>query len=256
MDSTRLRLILLLLILAVGCGKNPKPTTPANIPSDQVLYDQGTAALEKEDWDKGRTLLQQLVDSYPQSALAQRARIAIADSHFKQNDETHRAQAAVEYQTFISLYPFSEWAAYSQFQLGMLRFRRMRIAARDQTETRDALQAFQRVVSEYPGSQYADQARQKAVECQDRLAEHELTVGIFYYKRKSYASAVSRFKLVMAEYPNFSQMDKLYFYLGESLAKDGKRDEAVPYYQKVADKSPPSEYKQKSLERLREFGPK
>ncbi len=253
MDLRSLWCVTIVLCLLVACGGNPKPSsTPENLPGDQALYDQGTAAMAKEDWDKARTLLQQLVDAYPQSSLTPRSRIAIADSYYKQDDEAHRAQAEVEYMAFISLYPFSELAAYSQFQVGMLKFQHLRIPSRDQENTQEALKAFQKVVSEYPASEYADQAKEKIQECRNRLAAHELGVGTFYLKRKSYDAAQTRLKKLIVDYPGFSQMDAAYYYIGESLLKMGKKDDAIPYYQKLTE-GKPGEYSSKAAGRLREI---
>jgi len=255
MDSRRLWYVIIVLVFLTACGGGtPSPVaTPTNLPGDQALYDQGMAAMEKKDWERGRTLLQQLVDGYPQSSLAQRSRVAIADSYCRQDDETHRVQAEVEYQAFISLYPFSDLAAYSQYQIGMLKFEHIRIAARDQENTWEALRAFQKVVSEYPASEYADKAKEKIEECRDRLAEHELTVGVFYFKRKSYESSVSRLKALLSEYPNFTQMERALYYLAESLSKLGRDEEALPYYRKLAE-GKPGEYTSKAEKRLREIG--
>lgn len=257
MDSKHLRVVvgvLLVLSLAACGGKKPKEPVPGNLPGDQALYDDGTAALKKENWEKGRTLLQQLVDSYPQSSLAPKARMAIADSYYRQNDDTGRAQATVEYQTFISLYPFSESAAYAQFQLGMIKFRRMRIATRDQTETRDALKDFEKVVSEYPGSEYATQAKEKIAACRDRLAEHELNVAVFYVKRRAYDSALPRLKKIVEDYPSFSQADEVLFQIGECLTKLGKKEEAISYFQKVSGSRPQGPLALKASERIKQLG--
>ncbi len=256
MDSKRLRFVIAcaLLLGAVACGGNNPKEAPGALPGDQALFDDGTAAMKDEDWEKGRTLLQQLVDAYPQSSLAPKARIAIADSYFRQNDETNRAQATVEYQAFISLYPFSESAAYAQFQLGMLKFRQVRIASRDQTETRDALRLFEKVVSEYPGSEYVEQARQKIAECRDRLAEHELVVALFYFKTKSYDAALPRLQRIVADFPDFSRLDEVYYNIGDALARTGKNDEAIPYFRKVAESKPTGPLAAKANERIRELG--
>lgn len=258
MDSRRVRILatIVLLTAALGaCGgkQAPKPAGPVTLPGDQALFDQGTQALEKKDWERGRTLLQQLVDSYPQSSLAPKARIAIADSHFAQNDEIHRAQATVEYQAFISLYPFSESAAYAQFQLGMIKFRRIRIASRDLTEARDAMKEFGKVVSEYPNSSYAEQAREKIKECRARLAEHELVIAEFYLKQKSYEAALTRLKTLLNEFPEFPEAGRVYYRMGECAEKLGKRDDAITYYQKAADATSSGEYGPRAKEKLKEL---
>ena len=117
-DAQR-RLPLLALALSVslaivaGCRKAPVQIAPEVAASDEALYKLGEAAI-KRDTEKGLLYLRQLIDSFPKSFYAQRAKLLIADTYFKKGDEGNMILAAAEYREFIKSYPYSPSAAYCQ----------------------------------------------------------------------------------------------------------------------------------------------
>ena len=107
----------ILLLLAPGCRHKKTEVAPDISSSDETLYKIGEAALKK-DKEKGLLYLKQVIDSFPKSFYAQRAKLLIADTYFKRGDEGNMLLAAAEYRDFIRLYPYSPSAAYCQYQIG------------------------------------------------------------------------------------------------------------------------------------------
>ncbi len=70
---------------------------------------------------------------------------------------------------------------------------------------------------------------------------------------KVYRAAISRLSDVMTTYPNYSHMDVVYFYLGESYFEARARDQAVPYFTKLVSDYPKSSLIKKATERLKEI---
>ena len=135
--------------------------------------------------------------------------------------------AASEYRQFISLFPLSPSAPYAQFQLAMTFFKKAYSAGRDPTKTRNALAEFKKVVTNYPNSEQVAEAREKINECEERLASHILSIGVHYYKTFALKGATGRLMDILTEYPNFSKMDKVYFYLGDSFYKWERIEDAI-----------------------------
>lgn len=242
-------LIIFSLTFFSHCGKKKFEIAADVASSDEALYKMGEAQLKK-DVEKARLYFRQLIDSFPKSFYAQRAKLAIADSYFKQGDEGSMILAASEYREFISLYPYSPSAAYAQYQIGMTYFKKTNKPGRDQTKTWQALAEFRQVVTKYPLSEEAKLAQEKITECEEKLAEHMLLIGKHYYRVKAYKASTSRLLEVLTSFPNYSKKDQLYFYIGDSYYKWGKIEESIPYFTKVISDFPKSKWAKKALEKL------
>ena len=96
----------------------------ANLP-DKQLYDKGVAASEAGHFEVARLDLQTLLNTYPNSEYQMRAKLAIADSWYKQGGPAALVQAENEYKDFLTFFPNLPEEAEV----------RMRLAAIAQTQT-------------------------------------------------------------------------------------------------------------------------
>jgi len=240
------------LSFVAGCRKAPVQIAPDVAASDEALYKLGEAAIKK-DSEKGLLYLRQLIDSFPKSFYAQRAKLLIADTYFRKGDEGNMILAAAEYREFIKSYPYSPSAAYCQYQIAMSFYKKVEKVGRDQTKTSQALAEFRKVIADFPASDQAKEAQAKISDCEERLALHAMGIGVQYAKISAFKAAVSRLSEVMTTYPNFSRMDVVYFYLGESHFLTRQLDQAVPYFTKLVSDYPKSKLVKRATERLKEI---
>ena len=222
----------LLLGLAAGCHKKSVEITPDLAASDEALYKLGEQTLKK-DTEKALLYLRQVIDSFPKSFYAQRAKLLIADAYFHKGDESSMILSAAEYREFIRSYPYSPSAAYAQFQIAMTFYKKMLKPGRDPSKTMQALAEFKKVITDYPASDQAKEAQTRIQDCEERLAGHSTEIAIGYHGRRGYPAAISRLTEIMTNYPNFSGMDKVYFYLGDSYFMMRQYDQALPFFTKV-----------------------
>lgn len=232
--STLAALLVLLAVsgLATGCHKKKVELTPDLASSDEALYRLGEQ-YAKKDTEKALLYLRQVIDSFPKSFYAQRAKLLIADAYFRKGDESNMILAAAEYREFIRSYPYSPSAAYSQYQIAMTFYKKMLKPGRDPSKTIQALAEFKKVITDYPASDQAKDAQAKIKECEERLASHNSEIAISYHKRRGYRAAISRLSEVMSQYPDYSGLSKVYFYLGDCYFQLKLYDQAFPYFTKV-----------------------
>ena len=223
---------LVLVALAPGCKKKTVELTPDLASSDEALYKLGEAEI-KGDMEKGILYLRQVIDSFPKSFYAQRAKLLIADAYFRKGDESNMILAAAEYREFIRTYPYSPSAAYSQYQIAMTFYKKMLKPGRDPSKTIQALAEFKKVIADYPASDQAKPAQERIKECEERLAAHGADIAISYHDRKAYRAAISRLTEVMSTYPEYSRLDRLYYYLGDCHFWLRQYDQAAPFFAKV-----------------------
>ncbi|HEK85963.1 MAG: outer membrane protein assembly factor BamD [Candidatus Saccharicenans sp.] len=235
---------------STSCKKQTVETIPQEAQaSDEALFKLGEQYIKK-DTEKGILYLRQVIDSFPKSFYAQRAKLLIADSYFNKGDEANLILAAAEYREFISLYPTSPSVPYCQYQIAMTYYKKILKPGRDQTNTLQALQEFKKVVTNYPSSDYAKQAEEKIKDCEQRLAENEFQVGLLYYKIKAYRAAVGRLQNIPTQYPEYKKMDAVYFYLADSYFQGRKYDESFPYFTKLISDYPQSKFVKMAQKRL------
>jgi TonB family protein len=77
---------------------------PAATP-DKILYDQAINRIERRDYEGARLALNTLINTYSSSEYLPQAKLAIADSWFREGGARGLAQAAAEYRDFILFYP-------------------------------------------------------------------------------------------------------------------------------------------------------
>ena len=242
----------LLMALLTGCGKKSTSLSPEIASNDELLFNLGMEAIAK-DSEKGRLYLRQVIDSFPKSFYAQRAKLLIADSYFKKGDEGSMIIAASEYREFISLFPLSPSASYAQYQIGLTFYKKVLKPGRDQTKTKQALSEFKKVITNYPLSDEAKQSEDNIKDCEGRLAEHIISIGELYYKRSAFKAATSRLLDILTQYPNYSKMDKVYFLLADSYFKWRKFEESSPYFRKLLTDFPQSKFSDEATDRLEEI---
>ncbi|UCE42269.1 MAG: outer membrane protein assembly factor BamD [Candidatus Aminicenantes bacterium] len=246
--------ILGVLLISIGpaCKKKSIQIDPEIASSDEALFRTGEQFVKK-DPEKARLYLRQVIDSFPKSFYAQRAKLAIADSYFYQGDEASMILAASEYRDFITNFPLSPSAPYAQLQIALSFFKKTLKPGRDQTKTEQALIEFKRLITDYPLSDETKEAREKVKICEEYLAAHTLSIGKLYFKRRAYPASVNRLKDILSNYPTFSGLDEVFFVLGESYYKMAQTEESVPYYTKLISDYPQSKFAKKAQERMKEI---
>jgi len=163
------------------------------------LAEEGMQAFRDKDYRKTIEAFQKLKDWYPFSQYAILAELKLGDAHYCRKEYE---EAIFAYEEFENLHPKNEAVPYVIYQAGRCYFDRLQVIDRDQTMAREAIQAFERLIRIYPNSPFAKKAEEHIRVCDKNLAEHELYVGMFYYKTKHYRAALERFKTILKSYPD------------------------------------------------------
>ena len=223
---------LLVSFVPAGCLFSGHKKTVAKAQSnsaepDKILYDRALNDYKHGRYTESRLSLQTLINSYPDSEYLAKAKLAVADSYYKQGGTEGLTQAVAEYKDFITFFPFLDEAAYAQMQVAMAHYRMMEKPDRDPTEARLAEQEFQTFLLKYPKSPLVPQADQRLREVQEVLAGGDFDVAHFYYIKGDYRAAAARLIEVTNRYPLFSQADRAHWMLGDIFrrAASGSKNE-------------------------------
>ena len=170
-----------------------------------------------------------------------------AEALYQQEDYI---EAVGEYQHFLDLHPLHEWADYAQLKLGLSYFQQFTTIDRDPEPDRKALESFQKLLTTYPNTKYADEAQKRISICQERLAQYQFYVGQFYYKQEAYPAAIHRFEQILTTYPNQPVVADTLYYLALAYERAGKAEQAASRLQDLIAKYPDSPYHEKAQQIL------
>lgn len=244
--------------LAFGCGGGKRAArqggTGTSAEPDKVLYERALNDIAHNKHEVARLTLQTLINTYPDSEYLAKAKLAIADSYYKEGGTANLTSAISEYQDFITFFPFLDEAAYAQMQVGMAHYRRLEKPDRDRTEARLAEDAFQTFLQKYANSPLVPEAEQRLRDVQELLAQGDFLIARYYYIKGSLRASGARLIDLTSRYPLFSQADKANWMLAQVFERAEKSDIAARFYSQIVREYPLSPLAGNAKERLVKLG--
>src|ERR1700683_2194699 len=126
------------LLATSACGfkrkKYENPITKDTQQPDKLLYDKSIHDIEKGRYELARLTLNTLINTYDTSEYLAKAKLAIADSWYREGGAHGMSQAEAEYKDFILFYPNMEEAAESQSKVCDIHYKQMEKADRDSAQ--------------------------------------------------------------------------------------------------------------------------
>lgn len=252
-NTLRLLVVGLALVLLAGCSwthsekdKKKEAEDRTRNYTEKDFYDHIQADLTARDWTKAIENLDALEARYPFGTYADQAQLEMVYARYESADYEAATAAA---DRFIRLHPRHPNVDYAYYVKGMALLRSGRglfdqYMPRDET-TRDpgsarlAFNAFNDLLTNFPNSTYAPQARQQMVYLRNLLARQEIQVANYYFKRGAYLAAVNRGRQVVENYQRtpavadgLAVMAEGYHLLGlEELAGEAARTLALNFPQ-------------------------
>lgn len=222
---------------------------------DKVLFDKAVHDIEKGRYEVARLSLNVLINTYDTSEFLAKAKLAVADSWFREGGTHGFAQAEAEYKDFILFYPTMEEAPEAQNRICQIHIKQMEKADRDTQQALRAEQECRQLLTQFPNSKFAPQAEQRLRDIQEALAEGESRVGEFYHKRGSNPAAANRLAGVIAQYPLYSGAADDLWLQADSYSKMGKnfRAKTGEAYQRIVRDYPLSKWSDPAKKKLQEM---
>ncbi len=206
--------------------KYEKPISKDTLQPDKVLFDRAIRNIEKGNYEVARLTLNTLINTYDTSEFLAKAKLAIADSWYREGGTHGLAQAEAEYKDFILFYPTMAEAAESQYKVCEIHYKQMEKADRDASQGTRAEDECRQVLVQFPNAApFNKKAEQMLRNVQEVLADKEFRAGDFYHHKGSYPAAASRFAYVTSQYPLYSAPDEALWSMADSYKKMGDRFE-------------------------------
>lgn len=206
LKSLRIVATLLLLGGLAACSGNDSPDIAADA-GEQQMYREAQRYLNSSNYDLAVRSLQLLESRYPFGKYAEQAQLELIYAHYGAYEHEAAVEAA---DRFIRLHPqhpnvdyayyMKGLAAYSGSQDLFSRFLPTDDTKRDTSHAKEAFAEFAQLVSRYPDSPYAADAKARMVHLRNLLARHEINVANYYFRRGAYLAAANRGRYVVEHF--------------------------------------------------------
>lgn len=212
------------LALAVaGCGTTNQSETTYEERPVADLYNSGLDALKSENYKQATKMFDEVERQHPYSPWATKAQLMAAYAHYQAN-QYDDAVAAID--RFIRVHPANKDVPYALYLKGLCFYEQISDVGRDQKMTQEARKALDALVSRYPDSKYARDAKLKLDLINDHLAGKEMNIGRYYLRQGDYLAAINRFRTVVEQYQTTTHTPEALHRLVEAYMAIGLTEEA------------------------------
>ena len=226
-----LKYILIIFILVLTSCKNEKnevsviEETSIDLQMIQA-YNEGLKNLELGDAIVAAKKFNEAEILFPQSKWAPRASLMSAYSYYSQE---YFANAIGELERFLETYPSHERVSYAYYLLGICYYDQIVDEKRDLKVIEDAKKNFEKVIKDYPKSDFALDSEYKLELIEEILASKEMYLAKYYIEREKWIPAINRYKKILENYERTIFIEEALHRLVELHYKIGMIDESKKY---------------------------
>ncbi|TBR38243.1 outer membrane protein assembly factor BamD [Marinomonas agarivorans] len=208
----RLSGIVVFSFVLVACSNAPKKIEP-DLPEDEY-YQEAQKALEQGRPTLAVAHLTDLDLRYPFGKYSQQAKIELIYANYLAGDYAASHAAA---DRFIRNFPDSKQLDYAFYYKALstyksaeslsFRYLNQDLSQRDTSEFVQSFNEFAALLKRYPNSAYSIDAKARMIFLRNTIAEHEIKVARYYFKRNAPLAALNRGQTVLKDYPSSNSIE-------------------------------------------------
>ncbi len=208
-----------------GCGDTASTAVTAQSETQKAtqLLADAQQKFDAKDYKAAAKDADEMGRLYPYAKEASNANLLALHAYYK-NAEYDLAIGSGK--RFLELYPAHPQAVQVQMIMALCYYDRLPEVTRDQTVAEQAEQAFKILISRYPTTPEATDAKAKLQNVREHLAGHSMSVGRYYMAQRNLPAALARFKLIVANYQDTMHVQEALYRITEAALMLGITDEA------------------------------
>lgn len=199
------RLVFAACLLALtACASDPHDR---NIEPADVLYREAHESMVEGNYVRAQTQLQQIMSHYPFTEYSVQAHLDVLFALLQLDVPESLAEEAERFIRENPRHPRIDYAYYMQglgFYRGLTnplrRLADIDVAQQDVENARTSFRNFSQLVSRFPDSEYAADARLRMVELKERIGRHQIFIAEYYLRRGAWISALQSAYDVLKEF--------------------------------------------------------
>lgn len=235
LKSAKARLIVVpaavaLTLSLAACSGLDEADKTANM-SAEKMYQLAKQDMDSGNFDAAAKAMVKLEARYPFGVYAQQAQLDSAYIKFKLQEP---AEALIAVDRFMRLHPNHSATDYALYLKGLVNFNENQglfarlggqdLAERDLKAARDAFENYRELEQRFPQSKYAPDARLRMNYLINSIADGEVHVARYYFRRGAYVAAVNRAKEVVKIYNDAPAIEEALYILMRSYQQLGIND--------------------------------
>ena len=220
-------LSIIFLFILVNCSsKNKKLVKPKNVIPLEILYKEAYKNFENGKYNDAVELFEEVQKNYGYTEWAPKALLLKSYIYY---DSSRYISALENLKNYKKLYSGNREIKYVEYLIAICLFEQINISARDQRNTKLALKQFEKVINEYPGTEYAEDLKIKLDLINDQLAGKEMYVARYYQKREKWLAAQKRLTNILENYQSTIYIEEALHRMVEINYKIGNIEAAKKY---------------------------
>ena len=211
-----------------ACSLFPEKTDETKSWPVTKLYAEAREEMAGGHYEAAIKLFERLETNYPFGTYAVQAQMEIAYAYYKSQDQ---AQALAAVERFIKAHPDHAAVDYMYYLRGLINFNDQIgflsvIYTQDPTErdpkaTREAFTAFKALVDKFPDSVYAADSIARMKYLVNAMAQYEVHVANYYYRRGAYLASLNRAMGAVADYQDAPAREEALYMMIRNYEKLG-----------------------------------
>ncbi len=214
------RVFLLIFLTVISCAKKGEVKHWSDAGSQ---FKAAKTYFDKGDYEKARTLFEDLLFRYPTSVFADDAQFYLAECYLRSKNYD---EAISEFTFFLTNFPKSEYVKRAMLDLARAHYLKAGHPELDQTETQEAIRILRNFLNKYKNCEETEEARELLQMAKERLATKMLKTAQLYWIMGKTKSARLYLDLLFTEYPDSKAAKEGHLLLAEIEFKEGNTDTA------------------------------
>ena len=235
-------LLLMMAVFLVGCSSTEKKEFSDSKP--EILYERGMSYIVGGKYDKAIEYFEGIENEHPAAKILPEVMIQKAYAYYKAGKYI---DVVFVFQNFVRQYPSHKRIGYMYYLHALSYYDQIVDPERDQSVTFEAMKALKDVVTRFPASKYARDAKLKIEYAMNHLAAKEMNVAYFYLQQGNTAAAVSRYSDVIDKYETSIFIPEALYRLTEIYYSMGIYAEAQKYAAVLGHNYPRNEWYEKAF---------
>jgi len=219
---SRLLMVLSAALIVQACSTDDEAEVYVERPVSE-LYNAALNLMKEDKFAEAAVAFDEVERQHPYSVWATKAQMMSAYAYYQHK---YYDDAIIALDRFIQLHPSNKDVTYAYYLKGLSYYEQISDVTRDQKMTELAMSTLKELVTRFPNSKYARDAKLKIDLTYDHLSAKEMEIGRYYLTQKQYLAAINRFRVVVDKYQTTTHVPEALHRLTESYLALGLNEEA------------------------------